>query len=545
MPTARPVEVDARNVGNLPADPAAIASIDPDKLSLLMASMTKGLRPDWADGAERALGLPQRSLSSGKLASSIGINPSLPIVMAVAKLDAHGREILETGRQKADALQGGSGRQDGVARAMEKLLNAHRGPPTHIRIVLPASDQGALLSYLHGLLELRRYGKVQAPAELESLYSRRERVVALSLGPARVIVDIFVFVGAVPRPKYMVDAATSTLRALMDAKGADPLALEGHVARLSYSPSLVAQVGFVERLSRTQDMLGGGSDYALDWNMAKGMRDAGKLFELAGKQHPLFERMDVALDMQSGFPAISSLANVGPGLVAPPPDACAPRPSLDFPGALARFDVTTACMKAVRVPGDPQGDRLDRSSLSGLLQEAGWIGWPVALPFYVMASTRIPLHWWAGVGPRAMMRFERFGWANPAYGAPDAFWGLLPANAKPDELACAIAEDAKDCKGKKRLKPAGLSEIPGGFARVLKIGPRTVVITSRDRSAVEALAPVLTPGPVPALRGAISSGTMRAALQEAGIQTDPIRYVGDAALDAKQWSVTIRPVPGP
>jgi hypothetical protein len=343
----------------------------------------------------------------------------------------------------------------------------------------------------------------------------------------------------------MTETAIATLQELKQAPGAQPLALEGRTARINFSPEEVAQVGFVESISRAHDMLGGGNDYTLDANMGRAIRDAAALLTLAGKRPTSVERMDIALDVEAGFPSILARSDLGSLLVPANQSACSPRVSVDFPGALSRFDITPLCMKAVKVPGDPNSGELEHSQFHRLIEQAGWIGWPVALPLYAIAATRTPLQWDAGVGPHAMQRFERFGWANPQFGAPDVFWGLMPAGARAEDIACSVAEDTKACKAKRRIKPIGVSDIGGAFARVVNVGNRTVVLASRDRPAVEALTPVLTPGPVAALRGTASSGTLQRMLSDVGIKSDPVRYVADAVVSYKDITVSIRPSKAP
>jgi hypothetical protein len=535
--STRPVTIDPRNTGALPRNPAALASLDPDRFSKAVAELARALPPERVDLVEHVLALPAGSIAGGQLATSLGIDPSRPVVMALAPLDAHGQSILKAASKLLSPTQR---HIPGAQRTLEKALNAGRTPPTHIRVTVPAVDQDKLLGRLHALIESRLYTAVPAPEDFDSIYARRERVVALSRGPGVIVVDIFAFAGAVPRKKTIAEVALAALASLKSGPGAEPLAVGASVLRLSYSPPRAADVAFVESVSRAHDLLGWGRDFELDNRMSRGLYDAGRYLRVA-RSGPVefYENVDVSVDIQGGAPGLVVQSIFG---AATPPPKCLPSISVDFSGALQRFDISTTCMMSLFAPGDNNQD-LAHSQFFDMLRASDWMMAPIALPGMLAGATRVPLRWNAGTGPHAMLRFERFGWANPSFGAPDVFWGIVPAGTKPAAIACAVAESDKECKGKRKIKPEGFSDLGDAFARVVKLADRVVVLTSRDRAALEAMNPSLTASPVPALRGAVSPGSVARMLAGLGVQGAPPRYSADAVFTLKHVTFTLKPSP--
>lgn len=141
-----------------------------------------------------------------------------------------------------------------------------------------------------------------------------------------------------------------------------------------------------------------------------------------------------------------------------------------------------------------------------------------------------------------MQRMERFGWSNPSFGAPDVFWGLLPAGASTEAVACAAEEQGTGCKGKKRLKAGGsVHDLGGRFVRIVQLGNRLVLLASRDRKALEAMTPVLTEAPVPAIRGTISAESIRSLMSQARIESEAVRYAATLVVDGNKLVVNAGP----
>jgi len=540
--------MEPRNLGHLPSSPAAHGAIDPERLSELLASFARRFQPHQTALVEHALGLPPSSLASGNLASSIGVDPSRSIQIAVAPIDEAGkrvvaaaRSLVPTGRHRFEI--------EGFSRAVQKAFSANRPSPIHIRVVVPASDTPRLLTALRTLLESRRYVPIAAPEGIESLHARRERAVAISLGPQVVVVDILAFEGVVPSPRMVADAASRSWQALLSPTSQAGLATDGQVARWSYSPAAVSDLGFLEAISREQDRIAIDRDSHPDVGMTFNASLASQFYGFSGAEPLRFRTGQAILGMEAGRPVVATITELGGGLSAEAAVGCAPSVSVDFPGALSRFDVSTSCMRLIEVPGDV----VDKGALVqanfpaeqlrfSWLRGTGWLGWPLAMPWTPFALSRVPLSWNAGVGPRAMQRMERFGWSNPAFGAPDVFWGLLPLGASTEAVACAAEEQAAGCKGKRRLKAGGaVHDLGGRFARLVQLGNRLVLLTSKDRKAVESMTPRLTSAPVPAMRATVSEGSTLRAMDSLGMEPEAVRYSAELVVEGSKLVVKAGP----
>lgn len=543
-PTADPAgpAVDSRNLGHLPRGCAAVAAVDPARLDELLRVTARRFLPHQTAKVEELLGVSAGTLAHAGLTSSIGVDPSRPILVGVAALDPTGREVLGHGTSAVDRTAMHPWESvDGLSKTIAKAFSARHPAPAHIRVTVPSTDTARLLTAIHELLQLRRYQRVATPGALESMHARRERVVALSLGPGVVIVDVFAFQGLVPSPRMMTEAVLHSWESLLAPTGEQAPSLDGRAARLSYAPLLVAELAGLERLSREQDLIAIERDGQPDLRMTRAAQDALRLRSLAGGSRPSFERVELSLSLDQGFPRFDLSAKLGAGIAADAVSACSPSVSVDFPGALSRFDISASCMKAVRVPGDTvgQGSSLVQNTMFDDVARSGALAWPVALGSLPFALTRIPLQWYAGVGARAMQRMDRFGWSNPSFGAPDVFWGLLPAGATGDTVACAAEESPVGCKGNRRLVPGRTQQLANrAFARLVPLGGRLVLLASRDKAALEAMVPTLTAAAVPPLRAAVSEGTLQRTFTGIGAQAESIRYVGHASLTADRLEVT-------
>ncbi len=534
--------VDSRNLGHLPRGCAAVAAVDPARLDELLRVTARRFLPHQIAKVEEVLGVSAGALAQLGLASSIGVDLSRPILVGVAPLDPTGREVLDHGTSAVDRTTLHPWESiDGLSKTIAKAFSARHPAPAHIRVTVPSTDATRLLAAIHELLQLRRYQRVATPSALESMHARRERVVALSLGPGVVVVDVFAFQGLVPSPRMMTQAVLLAWESLLAPTGEQGPSLDGRAARLSYAPLLVAELAGLERLSREQDLVAIDRDGQPDLRITRAAQDALRLRSLAGGSRPFFERVELSLSLDQGFPRFDLSAKTGAGIGSDAAAACSPSVSVDFPGALSRFDTSASCMKAVRVPGDAvgQGSSLVQNTMLDDVARAGTLAWPVALASLPFALTRIPLLWNAGVGARAMQRMDRFGWSNPSFGAPDVFWGLLPAGATGDTIACAAEESPVGCRGTRRLVPGRTQQLANrAFARLIPLGGRLILITSRDKSALEAMVPTLTAAAVPPLRTAVSEGTLQRAFTAIGAQTESIRYIGHASLTADRLEVT-------
>jgi hypothetical protein len=512
--------------GRLPDNAAAYASLDVAAVDQWLAHIAKITPPEAIARLERNLGLLPGAMGDGTLLQSSGIDAQRPIVAAVSPLNVDGRTLLSVGVEQFAALAARGFLPDGLALTMNKALKAHREPPVHLRIVIPTKDNAAMLTAIRALLFELECDATEVPDGYSEVCFHRNKSMAFSVLPNQVVMDFHRFVGSTPSTTDFVEALHRTRRELSEARGGVAPELESSAVRVRFRPDALADVGYVDALGEADYGSGERDARSADWSMLALLRRAGLVASLGkGVDGAHFESVDVRLGFHDALPELRVEAAYGPGLKPPTSAVCAPGRSIDFPGALSRFDLNTSCMKALEVPGDTRGP-LTQSTFLRMFRDAHWVGQPVALPWYPLGLTRTPLHWYAGVGPEAMMRFERFGWSNPAFGEPDVFWGLLPAGATPHDVRCAVAESPASCQGKRQITAGRINDVGRAFVRVVKLGDRVVVLSSLNRQAVGAMTPKLTADSVPPFRAAVSKGTMQRELKDLRMKGLETRYVG-------------------
>lgn len=466
----------------------------------------------------------------------------------MAPIDAAGKRVVEIARSLVPKQREWVP-TDGIARAVQKAFSANHPAPVHIRVAVPVTDASRLLATVASLLQWRRYARIPSPAGIDSLYARRERAVAVSVGPQVVVVDVLVFEGVVPSPRMVADAASRTWESLLTPTSQSGLPTDGHAVRWKYSPAAVADLGFLEPLSREQDRISIERIAHPDTGMSGTALLASRIYSFSGAEPRRFQEVETTIDLDGGRLAVGSVTELAGELPVKALSSCSPSVSVDFPGALSRFDISTECMRFTDVPGDAM-DRgaIDYSEFKRAmvsldwLGRTEWLGWALAVPWAPFALARVPLGWNAGAGPRAMQRMVRFGWANPSFGASDVFWGLLPVGKGTEAVACAADEEATACKAKSRLKPDGsVHDLGGRFARLVRLGDRLVLLTSKDRKAVEAMKPVLTSASVPAMRGTISAESTRRLMSQLGMESEAVRYSATLLVEGNELVVKAGP----
>ena len=519
-------EVIPPESGRLPDNAAAYASLDVAAVDQWLGHIAKIMPPEAIARLERNLGLLPGAMGAGSLLQSSGVDAQRPIVAAVSPLNVDGRTVLSIGVEQFAALAARGFLPNGLALTMNKALKAHREPPIHLRIVIPTKDSAAMVTAIRSFLFELECDATDVPDGFSEVCFHGNKSLAFSVRPNEVVMDFHRFVGATPSKTDFVEALLRTRRAMSEAHGGVAPSLESSAVRVRYNPGSLADVGYVDAIG---EAYGSGERDArsADWSMLALLRSAGLVTSLGKRVDGAhFEAVDVRIGFHDALPELRVEAFYGPGLKPPTSAACAPSRSVDFPGALSRFDLNTSCMRALEVPGDTEHGPLTQSTFLRMFRDAHWVGQPVALPWYPIGLTRTPLHWYAGVGPEAMMRFERFGWSNPAFGEPDVFWGLLPAGATTLDVRCAVAESPASCQGKRQIVVGRINDVGRAFVRVVKLGDRVVVLSSLNRQAVGAMTPKLTADSVPPFRAAVSKGTMQRELKERGMNGPETRYVG-------------------
>lgn len=130
---------EPRNLGHLPASPAAHGSIDPARLSELVASLARRFQPHESALVEQVLGLASSSLAAGRLADEVGVDRTRSIQVSVAPIDPAGAQVVAAARSQAPTDRHWF-QVEGISRSVQKAFSANRPSPIHIRVALPASD---------------------------------------------------------------------------------------------------------------------------------------------------------------------------------------------------------------------------------------------------------------------------------------------------------------------------------------------------------------------------------------------------------------------
>jgi len=270
------------------------------------------------------------------------------------------------------------------------------------------------------------------------------------------------------------------------------------------------------------------------------------LLELSeNAQGPFFDRVEVSLETDSVMPGLSGRAIAGRGWIDPGA-ACAPSISVMLPPSDVAVDFSNVCNRALRVPGRAGDGGYSSNPYRRLIDNAGFVGGLVALPFHFAGLSQEASRVLPGVATQAVSRFERFGWSG---GTPlhrsGVFWGLLPANTDLPTAACAISVDPKGCSGKAVLAPGRLSDLGGAHARLVKTGNRWVVVAARERKAIDKLPVSLTKAPVAPDRLLFSPAMLRKEIPPSvlSIPFESWRYEGVMTVESGTLDVVIRPIP--
>lgn len=525
----------------LPSQSAVVASLDPARASAFLGALTAGMPREILELFERELPLANGGVTGGNAAGALGIDTARPIRMGIA-LTPEGRAVLDAMRSVAPTASWDASSPES-ARRFDATMQDHQGPLWQLRIGIPVSDGAALLSAVHSLLERGRWNQAPFQAGLESLWSNHGVAVALSTGAGSILVDLLI--GVRLKGRALGESVAQTLRASVASGGAPAPALEGHAVRAVYSPSKLAEVGFVDGVSKMHRALSSVDEGAQERIRGEGLYEASANFELAGNATGVFfERVELTIDADPLIPTLHGRALLGPGL-RPAPGACGPSIAVDFPGMVASFETSSDCLKAMQVPSDSSPGQ-QRSEFFSRVRAAGWSGDLVALPFHVLSPARSILQDRTGIEPAAMAKFERFGIMLPSRLARDVYWGLLRAGTTRADAECSIVASARACAGKRRLRAGATVDVGDGFGRLVSLGGRYVVLMSRDRGTLDDVKPSLTTRPVPPMRGMASSSLIAQELRMAGINLTPVDFMAESTLeDGRQLTLSIRPTKAP
>jgi hypothetical protein len=304
---------------------------------------------------------------------------------------------------------------------------------------------------------------------------------------------------------------------------------------------MLADVGFLSGVDSLLSGLEGADSDRRDEVTLLGLREAHRLFDLAGDaKGAFFDRVEINLE---GGAATSARASArftfGPGFATAGSAAPAPGPSFAAPSP-AMIDASVAALAALRLPGDTPG-RFPDDALMNMIREAGPAGWLVAAPLFTIAAAGVPLRPVPTVfePPEAVAKLERVGIYTRASDNRDVFVGILPRGASASLASCVLA-GAEPCKNRLHVGAPALL-VTGHWVRLVRLGDRFAVLVAEDRNAVDTA--VVSP------RAAQAAAQVELATKEMHISSGARwileaiapTYVGALAVDAKGVTVSFGP----
>ncbi len=541
-PPTAPIALDSA----MPASPALVATVSGSALSSLLSIVIAAQPPDQRESAERKLNLPRGALSSHTVLSDLGVDMKRPIVVAVASLSTDARPAFEELRSRAQKLLAPPQHEGGSAQAIHAAFKNHGDAVLHTRLLVPASDPVRLLNALTGILEAAELPRVAAAAPLQAVWYRSRVAVALLSNADGVVIDVVSGFPATAAADRIGERIVATLRSTLSGSGqaaASP-PLEGHFARVTFSPASLSELAFIVALSSTHASILGTAGNR-DWSAARGLLAAAPLLDIvSGDRGPRYERVDIVADYDAG--KLSAVETITFGAAQGPvaPSAWAPTPSIQIPQAQAFLDASRSSVQSIPLARSPYihwGD---------LVRGADLLGFGLALATLPAGMGRVPMLWGPGVPDATFQRLERYGYALVPKSPELVFWGLLPPSATAPQAACTLAEPAVDCT-KLRLAAGGVQNIGFGvFARLAAVGKRFVVLTSRDRAALARVDVKLTSAPVAPVHASFTYAALPAQkffyetewlLAPAGPSAPPVAYEFDTTLEANQLRMALRP----
>lgn len=522
--------------------PAFAAAVDGAQTDRFLVTLLGALEPGIRQIAERELGLNPGALSQPSVLSVFGIDPTRPMVFGLASLDDRGRALVDEARRAAPG-SGGSDKTSARDKVVSKLARDRDGSEVHFSFVIPTIDSALALDRMQKLLDSAGWNKSPEPQGFESVWSRREKLMAITASGDSLTVDLADVGERGARAVELLHGRSMSLRESLRA-AAPPL--EGNTARMTFSPSLLAEVGFFGALALVHRVIRDVDEEYRNRILQEGFQEASRILDLSGgRSGAYFETVEIALQTNATLPGISGVAIAGPGTQVPSAGACAPSLSLELPDADVTYDATNACLRALKLPGDPEDGSIERSRYQDWARDAGAWGRFAALPFIPGGIARerlISLH---GLAPGALQKFERFGWMAPHNTTSRSlFWGMLPAGTAQRDAVCAVTNQPAPCVGKMVLAPGRTQEVEQSWARLVRVGDRWVLLLSTDKASIEKVSPILTRAPVPAIRAELEARVLRREFPTSMLSfpLEGWTWRGSATWEGNSFRVTFQPV---
>ena len=479
----------------LPAASCLTATLNPSKLgpaekilSTLQPDVEEALGVSHVDGLHRLLA--SQGVDDARPITLVLLPPAEDAKRAISSL----RSLVPAESPEAVKSQGGTPPApvfDALRKAVDDL-----GPLAVYRVLLPATDPAKLMAAID-----RALGRAHWKASDNGRYTSTRGVAVATAGAGVVALDIVLG----RRPDDGLKQLASALAA-RTAAHADIAAPDNAAARIVYAPECVAETGFLSGVTLTVGALSGGSiDTDQKERIAgEGLWESERNILLArGERGARFDRIDLAVSLDGGRAAMTMRAEPGPAFDGPADDAW--DTTFTVAGTalpLRTFDASRPFLSAWKLPGASAQTALDPAYLLRTVRDAGSAGLLVALPDEVASGAGL------FVDPRKMpprdvvdrlARVALVSVRGPSSGMKahpiiDVFLGVLPEGTTPAAAECVLS-GAAPC-GAKKLAVGVVRKALDGYARVVQVDKRYVLVYAADAKVVALSVKSESAGPI-------------------------------------------------
>ncbi len=339
------------------------------------------------------------------------------------------------------------------------------------RVLFPASDPAKLAAKLRDLVTHAGWkakgGGFVVP----------HQALGIASAGARVALDIAAALG--------IDADLAALEHQLGGPLEQPAA-QREALRAKWSPQALAPVPFLMGMSQTIGAIAGaGVDQEHKESVfALGLKEANEVFSLAEKDgKPFFDHVEVAASI-APF-ELTVRATPSAATTVPPTGNWVGSTALLFPGARVEVSGNVAWMNALSFPQHPLM----------LAQHGTTFARLVGLPEIFAEAPRdisMTMHE-AGPPEEVARRFERIGesWTTSDQ---EIWYGVLPYQTTAAQAQCSLATDK--CAGATKLPIGKTTKAGHGFAKVVELDKRWVLLLAKDAAALDVKPTIATVSPL-------------------------------------------------
>ncbi len=541
-PTAAPAAPLPPLDPSLPAGSAAVLSIDTDKLGALFNGVAHE-PPAVRAALARALGLAQGTLTHREVVEVLALDRARPIMASLWLTEGARAAVARVRAVHARAPAEGV-----IVGEVRHALEGVTGAALALRLVLPTIDVAVTLRAAGERLDRKGWKSETSPEGFEHFYasSENDSFAGLSRGPSTVVVDAVFPLDVTDRRRARA-AAIEALRALRrrspEGPHDEPPDLEGAVARARYAPAALADVGFLDGVSRVVNVMSGVEDDAHRGLAVKQRLDeAARSYDLLGDPRgAFFDRIE--LWIEGGYGSIAGGVRAVPGPATQATELpWAPGVGATIPPVFAWLDLSLPWLRGWAFPG---ADARGPERLRETIRQAGEIGSAIAFPHLLTATAAEPVRWFRE-HPGLDRRLERAAYFVAADGAPEAYFGILAQGITPADAACVLVEPPAPCTPDKKLSTSAAVHLDDRYVKLAQSKGRWTILASSDVALVEKTKIDLAPAPVAPARLAIPGRLLLAKeLRPLPPLLFAARYLAEASLEAGQPTLRIRPAPAP